>query len=251
MKKLYMPTTDELYIMQDLVTGYNLYKYILVKAIESLIIEGVNLPNKGILKNAYKYLKDNPEIAHAICRLYPEEIIYSEVAQNDIDLCRYLMTNTNNQDRTIWSLDNLSYFENGLCVLSNMNIIVNAAKILSEKLSQNPKYRFEYQCNSLLDRIFACEIAKQEIIMREQEAVYFTKIDPAYAIKFDEEQLITHISSYENRAKLLERSINSYAERYAVTGRDGYQYRNKDILTNPDTEVKRLLKCIKEHQKKY
>ena len=251
MKKVYMPTTDELYLMQDMVTGYNLYKYILVKAIESLIIEGVNLPNKGILKHAYRYLKENPEIAYSICRLYPEEIRYSEIAQNDIDLCRDLMTNTNNQDRTIYSLDNLSYFENGLCVLSNMNVIVTAAKILSEKLLQNPKYRFEYKDNSLLDRIFACEIEKQEIPRREQEALYFTKIDPAYAIKFDEEQLITHISPYQNRAKLLECSINAYAERYAVTGIDGFQYRDKDILTNPNTEVKRLLKCIKEHQKRY
>ena len=93
MKQVYVPTMDELYLIQDEVTGYNLYKYLLVKAIESLIMEGINLPNKGILKNAYKYLRENPEIAYAVCRLYPEEIKYSEYARNDMDLCEELITN--------------------------------------------------------------------------------------------------------------------------------------------------------------
>ena len=82
MKKVYIPTMDELYQMQDITDGHSIYKYILIKAIESLIIDGINYPNKGMLKSAYKYLRENPDIAYAICKLYPEEIKYSEYAKN-------------------------------------------------------------------------------------------------------------------------------------------------------------------------
>ena len=87
MKKVYVPTMDELYQMQDITCGHSMYKYILIKAIESLIIDGINNQNKGILKHAYKYLRENPDIAYAICSLYPEEIKYSEYAKNDTILC--------------------------------------------------------------------------------------------------------------------------------------------------------------------
>ena len=163
MKQVYIPTMDELYLIQDKVTGYNLYKYLLVKAVESLIMEGINLPNKGILKNAYKYLRENPEIAYAICRLYPEEIKYSEYAQNDIDLCEELITNEDLQERTIYNLDNLHHFENGLGVLSNREILITTAKLLSRELPKNPRYRFEYKENTLLDNIFTCSIDKADV----------------------------------------------------------------------------------------
>ena len=250
MKQVYVPTMDELYLIQDEVTGYNLYKYLLVKVIESLIMEGINLPNKGILKNAYKYLRENPEIAYAVCRLYPEEIKYSEYARNDIDLCEELITNEDLQSKTIYNLDNLHHFENGLGVLSNREILINSAKLLSRELPKNPRYRFEYKENILLDNIFSCNIERQDVLGRQ--CVHFLNIDPAYTIKFDEEQLITHISPYQNRSKLLERSINTYLERYGVAGIiESYQYKDKDILTNPDTEVKKLLKCIDEHQRRF
>ena len=38
MKKVYVPTMDELYLMQDISNGQSMYKYILIKAIESLNI---------------------------------------------------------------------------------------------------------------------------------------------------------------------------------------------------------------------
>ena len=86
MKKVYIPTMDELYQMQDMTNGQSIYKYILIKAIESLVIDGVNYPNKGILKNAYKYLKENPDIAYAICRMYPSEIKYSEPGKYVVEI---------------------------------------------------------------------------------------------------------------------------------------------------------------------
>ena len=103
MKKVYVPTMDELYLMQDISNGQSMYKYILIKAIESLIITGINFKDKGILKKAYKYLRENPNIAYAICSLYPEEIKYSEYAMNDIDLCLNTINRKNNQNRNIMS----------------------------------------------------------------------------------------------------------------------------------------------------
>ena len=249
MKQVYIPTMDELYLIQDKVTAYNLYKYLLVKIIETFLMEKANLSGISVFDNAYKYLRENPEIAYAICRLYPEEIKYSEYAQNDIKLCEELITNENLQSRTIYNLDNLHYFENGLGVLSDREILIITAKLLSRELPKNPRYRFEYKENTLLDNIFSCNIEKEDVLGRQ--CIHFLDIEPAYTIKFNEEQITRNINPSSNISQVLERSINTYLERYGVTGRDGYQYRDKDILTNPDIEVKRLLRCINEHQKRF
>ena len=66
MKKIYFPNMDKLHQIQSIVGGDNTYRYLLVKAIESLIVDGINYPNKGILKSAYKYIKENPDIVHSI-----------------------------------------------------------------------------------------------------------------------------------------------------------------------------------------
>ena len=248
MKKVYIPTMDELYQMQDMVTGYNLYKYILIKVIESLTMEGIIYPNKGMLKSTYKYLRENPEIAYAICRMYPEEIKYSESAQNDIRLCVDLIKDKFIQDKTIYRLDNLKHFEKGIGVLSNQRVIQDTANILATKLPQNPQYRFEYKQNTLLDNIFDCQI--QTIDINNKSSYDFISIEPAYTIKLDGHQMINLIDKYGDESGILKNSINKYAERYGITGRDGWEYRDKDILTNPDENVKRLLKCINQQQKK-
>ena len=251
MKKVYVPTMDEMYLIQDMVKGHNLYKYILVKAIESLVMEGKLYQNKGILKTAYRYLSENPEIAYAICRMYPSEIAYSEYAQNDIRLCLDLITGKAQPDMTIYNLDNLSHFEKGVGVLSNSGIISMTSHILAEKLLTTPNYRFEYKENTLLDDIFSCEIPTG--IIPSNAGYDFTVIDPIYTIKLDFRQLSSFLPSSGDRKYLLEQSINKYLERYSITGRDGYinGYGTKDILTNPDEHVKRLLKCIDEHKKRY
>jgi len=244
MKKVYVPTMDELYLMQDMVTGYNLYKYILIKVIETLIIDGINLKNKSILKNISKNLKEHSEIAYAICRLYPEEIKYSEYAQNDIKLCLSSINRKNDQNRVIYNLDNLQYFENGVGVLTNNGVIQTTANILAKELPNNPRYRFEYKQSSLLDDIFAREIPAQELAISSKQD--FINIEPAYVLITTPNSVIP---SSNDKKIALYHSINNYAERYGITGKDGRQYSNKDILTNPDEQVKRLLKCIKEHNK--
>lgn len=172
MKKVYMPTMDELYQMQEMTNGFSMYKYILIKAIESLIIDGKNYPNKGILKSAYKYLRENPDIAYAICRMYPEEIKYSECAQNDINLCLKLLDEKSIDNHNIFNLDRLQYFENGLGVLTNDGVIQTTAHILASSLPNTPQYRFEYQENSLLDAIFYREIKVEGLLKKFKNRFY-------------------------------------------------------------------------------
>ena len=105
MKKVYMPSTKDLYIMQD--KGMNIYKYLLVKAIESIIMESVVYKkNESILLNIYKYLRENIDINLAICSIYPEEIKHSLYAKNDIKLCLKLTSTDYEQDKSIYNLDN-------------------------------------------------------------------------------------------------------------------------------------------------
>lgn len=244
MKKVYIPTMDELYQMQDITDGHSIYKYILIKAIESLIIDGINYPNKGILKSAYKYLRENPDIAYAICRLYPEEIKYSEYAQNDINLCLDIINRNNNQNNIIYNLDNLSEFENGIGVLTNNGVIQITANILSKELSNNPKYRFEYKKNTLLDDIFARKIQVEDLEMFFKQA--FINIEPAYILTTTPNSVLP---SLNDKKITLYHAINNYANRYGIQSGLGREYYGYDILTNQDEQVKRLFKCIKEHNK--
>ena len=253
-KEVYVPTEEQLYQMQDM--GANVYKYLLVKAIETLTMDGVKYNNKHkkILKNAYKYLRDNPEIAYAICKMYPEETIYSETAREDIDLAMDIMLKS--EDRTIYQLDNLVYFEND--VLNNCNVGEQAIYILRSKLPVTPQYRFEYKdfifleydksnhpilkYNKLLNDIFGCKYGIPRFEKKEVVENLIT-IEPAYALRY-EEQLGT------DAVGLLRAGVNAYARRYGISNDAGYEYNKKDILTNPNEEVKRLVKCINNGEKK-
>jgi hypothetical protein len=249
MKKVFMPSMDELYQMQD--KGANIYKYIMIKAIESLVCNGLTYPSVGILKNAFNYLKEDPEIARAICTLYPEEMLYSSTARNDMELALRLMKA--NETRTS-GLDYLCMFDPS--VLSNLTILREAILLLENELKVNPKYRFEYYGSDLrffkhgngrlLDAIFNREISYDEIMfmpnnLREKVIASLTNIEPAYVNNFG-------ISEREKQ-QYLSSGINNYADRYGVSADVGTEYVGMDILTNPDQNVKRLLRCIKDRNK--
>lgn len=252
-KKVYVPTEEQLYKMQDM--GANVYKYLLVKAIETLVMDGVKYKSKGIFKNAYKYLRENPEIAYAICKMYPEEMKYSEIAREDIDLALDII-DKKEKDRTICNLDNLVYFEND--VLNNCLVGEKIISILADKLPDNPQYRFEYndliflgydeknhpilKYNKLLNDIFACRYGNPKF-ERKSIVERLITIEPAYALRF-EEQLKT------DAIGLLRAGVNDYSSRYWISSDIGCQYQGKDILTNPDEKVKRLVRCIKNGEKK-
>lgn len=259
MKKVFMPSMDELYQMQD--KGANIYKYILVKAIESIICNGLNYPEKGMLKNAYKYLRENQEISRAICTLYPEEMDFSEVSSYDGVLCDRIVTM---EDRKPCGLDNLCRFNSDVTLehLRLANIII----FLEKELSKNPKYRFEYigydsifskrGANSLLDDIFGRKISDKELMFmlgdfRKKAVEALAKIEPAYAISLADCFFFGTFGAKTDkiRTECLYTGINSYADRYGISSTVGSEYLGKDILTNPDTNVKRLIKCINDKNK--
>ena len=245
MKQVYMPTQDELYIMQD--RGLNIYKYLLVKAIESIIMDAKVYNNNGsrILENVYKYLREDPYIVYSICRMYPEEIPYSDIAKNDTTLCLQLTSPEYNRDNSIYNLDNLSYFEDGICVLSNRFVMDQTIKTLIEKLPNSPRYRFEYRKNKLLDSIFNCEL---DSIFLTTPMIELAKIDPAYILRYNDTELNNLFQSKETQNFTLNELVNIYGNRYGIPTYDCNYYKNQDILTNPEPEVKRLLKCINQRK---
>ena len=240
MKKIYMPSEEELYIMQD--QGMNMYKYLLVKAIEAIIMDiKVNGNYKGDSKSIIESIKngqlrENPYIEQAICRLYPEEIENTKYAKSDIALCRYLISSDYNQNNSIYNLDNLAYFKDGLVVLTHRTIVKSVLKILSDELANVPKYRFEYKPNPLLDSIFNCELNKSYYSLQVED---LAKIEPAYILKQNDELSIFNPNYF----------VNKYGERYGISLLDCSEYENQDILTNPDSDVKRLIRCIKQRTK--
>lgn len=234
-KKIYVPTTDDLYIMQDL--GANIYQYLLIKTVESLIIEGLKYKNKGMLKSAYKYIRENPDIAHAICLLYPQELEYSECAKYDVLLCESLISRKNSA--SIYELDNLSKFKP--IIQNNISILNKVISCLGEELPNNPKYRFTYKSSELLDNIFGVKLDNYHMITPSNYEC-LSAIEPAYALKFLNELSVDEIK------KLLKYGMNKYLERYGLDRTIGYEYANKDVLTSPDTNIKRLIKCINQNK---
>lgn len=235
MKKVFMPSMDELYVMQDM--GANVYKYLVVKVIETLVVDGINYPNKGMLKSAYKYLREDPYIACAICKMYPEEIKYSEIESNDVNLCLELLKDERRYG--VSKLDYLSKFDTS--VLNNTFVLGEVIINLEKELGNNPKYRFEYQENDLIRRIINREITDDDLMMLRPIALKLLNIEPAYGITLSDWYFDK--GGYERDEKVCT-AVHSYADSYGIPRCVGTQYRGKDILTDQSIEVKRLIKCI-------
>lgn len=247
-----MPDIESLKKMQE--TGADIYSYILIKTIETLIASGVNYFQKGILNpvDTYKYLLQDPDIVIPICRLYPELISNFDYAKNDPGLCLDILNNDTHSSNC--QLDNLTYFTKET-TCKNVQIIKFAVDALMEELLKNPKYRFTYhdvsgKNGSLFDDIFSTEILNSSIYSllfssTEKEKIIhkLAMIDPFYAITLNEE------TSRENKSycgnfdlvqhNLLQESMNAYKERYGIK-KEGQQV----DLDNPSLKVKRYLKVI-------
>lgn len=240
MKKIYMPSDETLHKMQELDGDIN--TYLLIKAIETLIVDGVNYPSKGKLKNAYKYLRENPKIVRAICLLYSEEIRYSELAKYDIDLANWLINKTPN--REIYSLDNIGYFSHS--IQYNYQFVKNVIDKLGEGLFYNPEYRFEYKESELLDDIFSTKILEAHDFGYSETIKKLPSIEPAYAVLLPYVTGGNHDDVPEeiHRKILLSEGIKAYARRY---GLGWYAEKNKDKkvdFDNPNEDTKRLIRCI-------
>ena len=237
MKEVFMPSMDELYKMQDM--GADLKLYLYAKAIEALCIEYNNFPRKGsILKNEFKYIREDEKITQAVCMMYPREIEFSEVSKYNPILAKQLITRKESRD--IYRLDNISSFY----TCASDNLTPEAVDILSKELPNNPKYRFEYKqskLNSVLDDIFMGKINIDNMCLfmnneqRQQFISKLSKIEPYYVMQ---------LMDSENKSSLLRLAVIEYINRY------GFNYisegnKQEDILTNQTTEVKRLFRCIK------
>ncbi|MBQ8193009.1 MAG: hypothetical protein IJZ46_02950 [Bacilli bacterium] len=234
MKKVYMPSMNELYKMQDM--GANIYKYLFAKAVEAIVLQGINSEDKEILNNTYKYLRENPYMAYSICMMYPNEIKNSEIAMLETSLCLNLLEK---RQSPVSNLDYLSYFDNS--VLNNTMVLRTTISMLDDELKRNPKYRFEYKDNILLDRIINREITNHDTKFNRELLISLLNIEPAYGVIFSR-------SSFEScnldKNGCVSVSVHDYAKRYYIPIDLGDEYFGKDILTNPDADVKRLIRCI-------
>ena len=249
LKKVFVPNMDELYKMQDM--GANIYKYLVVKAAEVIIAEGVNYPKKGMLKDIYNTLKENSDLVRAICFLYPEEAFYSEIAKYDTELCKELIEKFPTQDSRIRNLDNLSYFEDNMG--SNYNIMKSVISILDSELSKDPKYRFEFRSSKLLEEIFSRKFDLASYFYTSEQvdiANKLMRIEPAYAVFDDYFQCLgdRNMIYIPGKQEEFGKYVDNYARRYFISQFAGSEYKGKDILTNPDSEVKRLIKCINDRK---
>ena len=233
MKKVYIPTENELKIMQSY--NANIYKYMTVKAIEAIIIDGINYPRKGKLEHQFKYVKENPDIARGVCLLYPEEINYSEVAKFDFDLCKSIIFNRDKPN----NLDNINYFDK--TILDNYLIFEYVVAELYDNMHKNPKYRYTYKDNNkLLDDIFSNNIPFEKAIYKESIFIKLASLEPAYILKLGSSLPFGIIENYYKNA------INEYAKRYHIDDTLGNEFISKDIISNKNDNVKRLVRTMKQ-----
>lgn len=237
MKKVYIPTKEELEKLQIMRVSY---KYILAKVIETLVIEDVIYEEEDMFESAYENLYEFPEIIYAIGRMYPERIKDSENARRDIRLCQKLLEEIPRYDESIYQLDNLIYFEQKPEILCNKEVIDNATKLLSEKLPLHPKYRFSYkEPNILLDDIFSCELDLSSVGVKSYDDLM--TIDPIYAIKLGLDSKEKQRELDINTPFIMNRSILKYANRYGI---------GNSVLTNRN-RINKLVKRLEYYKKKY
>lgn len=248
-KKIYVPNEEELYTMQEM--GVNVYNYLLAKVIELLILEGVKYPKKGILKTAYKYFRENPDIAYPICKMYPNELQHSQIARNEVPLCLDILNQ--DDDKSIYRLDNLIHFDEG--VQTNTQVSEEVISVLGRELFYTPQYRFEYKSseyignrvvdNIILDNIFSVNY-DTNFISNEEVYHNLMTIEPAYALKIND-KIFNSSRFIETRENALRKSVGNYLSRYNLIGKNS-EYLGQDILSNPNENTKRLIRCIKNNK---
>lgn len=238
MKKVYIPSDETLDKMQELAGSKYLYCYMLAKAVESIVIN--KTPDKNILEDETKSIREDYYIQKAICYLYPEQVVYSECMQMEnsfaLDLLKRQPSNI------IYNIDSIRHFDP--MMLYSTDVVYKVVSMLSQELPNTPTYRFEYKDNQLLDSIFGCELDKLIKRLYGSQIHYardLIKIEPAYGVLLPDK----YFASLVDRGASLLSGISGYRNRYGISSVVGNEYRNQDILSNPDANVKKLMKCIK------
>ena len=240
MKKVYIPTIDEMHYMHKM--GVNIYQYLLTKTIESLVMIDVLYEEEDMFDIAYEELTEFPEIIYSIAKMYPERISMSDKASHDIELCRKLIPVMANINPSIQGLDYIREFSDE--VLENPKIISEIIKTLSNNLQTFPRYRFEYkEPNKVLDNLFSCEINLDMIERKSFDEIIC--LEPSYITK------ISNLMAYQEVINTLIRGSTRYANRYDVDINPFTSKKNQDILTNPNEHTKKLLRVLDRHREYY
>ena len=103
----------------------------------------------------------------------------------------------------------------------------------------------DYKESHLLNKIFNRELTAEDIRFHKDLIQNLLKIEPAYGVVFDDRNFEVIGLDRDDKVRS---SVNYYADRYNIPYDVGDQYFGKDILTNPGTEVKRLMRCIKKYK---
>lgn len=239
MKKVYIPTEEELQQLNYL--GINPYNYLLSKTVETLIMEDIIYGEIDMLDIAYEQLSEFPELVYSICKIYPEAIASSELASKNIDLARLLTKKIIREDKTIYQLDNLSYFDQESDVISDIIVIENTVKNLSEHLTSTPRYRFDYRGpNILLDNIFSCELPIDFLSTDLYDDLI--SIDPIYITKLGID-LDKEKRNYSQKKSFgLSRGLIRYLSRYNMEEPNSNDQQEK---------TKKLIRYLDSHKQNY
>ena len=243
-KPIYIPTEEDILKMQQIkmandINKVDIYGYLVAKVIEKLIID------HNFLRYSDIPVVDIPEVVHGVCYIYPKEIYHSEMAKYDADLCNSILNQKNSEG--LRKLDCLSMFAPS--VQFNRATISRTLDTLDTKLNDDPKYRFTYEPNGLLDAVFGVDYV-EFLSQPYHNMKKLIGIDPIYALKLNKRKLMPDIICPDERiinyrlGTLLEDGIRKYKERYDLGEYIGYDYEGED-MTNPQNEqVKKLIKYL-------
>lgn len=251
-KKMYLPTEEDLKGIERLkssnkVVDINAYGYLIVKAIEKIL---VGKANGVLIGNMDDYILRIPEIVYSICWVYPEELKNFDKIKEDESFCKDLLLKET--DKSIYNLDTLAMYSPG--VEYSHSILHTTLDILNKKLVSSPEYRFEYQESDLLNSIFNFNHPMFEDLSFDD----FTKlknIDATYALKYgvsehslygdfhiinkEDKELITH-----RKGMLFNEGLERMLARYHHSNSVGYGYQNIDITSTNDEKIKRLKRFL-------
>ena len=250
-KKMYLPTEENLYELQRIkdvndFNEVNTYAYLILKAIEKVLVDRANGIPFGQMDDYILNIKD---VIHGICWVYPKEIETFEKAKQDDDLCIGLLTKE--KDSSIYNLDYLAKFDvpEPLNIQYFSLVIEKTLNILNEKLTNNPEYRFNYKESNLLDSIFNVDLEKLENSsfgffnkLMKIDATYIFGYNPKNDVQLpfkEDDKVVMH-----RKALFFQAGIREMLKRYDLSQFIGYDYQKVDITKTSDEKIKRLKRFL-------
>lgn len=250
-KKMYLPTEENLYELQKIKNNnefneVNIYAYLILKAIEKVLLDRKN----GVpFCEMDDYILNLKDVIHGICWVYPKEIETFKKAKQDDDLCIGLLDKE--QDSSIYNLDHLAKFDisEPLNIQYYSLVIGKTLKILNEKLINNPEYRFDYKKSDLLDSIFNVDFERFANLsfdsfnkLMKIDASYIFGYNPKSdaGLHFDKDKkVIMH-----REALFFQEGIREMLKRYDLSQFIGYDYQEIDITKTSDERIKKLKRFL-------